>query len=229
MTIVEICVDDVEGACTAEREGADRIELCAELTVGGTTPTVEMVSATLGALSRVGVQVLIRPRGGDFVYDPDEVNTMIASIHAIAALPASVPVGFVLNALTRRRQIDRPTMRALLDACRGASTTFSRAFDSIPDPLAAAIVLADLGVHRVLTAGGPGTATQGQAVLARLVQQAPVTVLAAGHIRSATVGQLVAATSVPEVHLCAVNGTDAHGRTSAAEVRAVVAAVGRQS
>lgn len=226
MTIVEICVDDVEGARIAEREGADRIELCADLVEGGTTPSIGMVSTVLSAVTRVGVHILIRPRGGDFVYTRDEVNVMQADISAILKLGAGVRVGFVLNALTRDEQIDQPTMRKLLGACDGAPTTFSRAFDATADLLAAADVLVDLGVGRVLTAGGPGTAAEGQATLAQLVRSTPITVLAAGHIRSVTVAQLVAATSVKEIHLRAIHGDQANARTSADEVRAVVAAVG---
>jgi len=225
VTVVEICVDDVEGARAAEREGADRIELCAGLSESGITPSIGMVTATLAAVSRVGVQVLIRPRGGDFGYTRDEVQVMCADIRAICALPARVPVGFVLNALTSDGKIDRLTMAALLVACHGAPTTFSRAFDAAADPLTAADDLADLGVDRILTGGGLGTAAEGRAALARLVQRSPITVLAAGHIRSTNAAPLVAATSVPEIHLRAPGSGDARARTSATEVRAVVAAV----
>lgn len=225
MTLVEICVDDIAGARIAERAGADRVELCADLREGGITPSIGMVAITLSALSRIGVQVLIRPRGGNFVYSGDEVQVMCADIRAIAALPTMVPVGFVLNALTGDGRIDHVALERLIDACGGAPTTFSRAFDHTTDAHSAFDQLGALGIDRLLTAGGPGTAVEGQSELARLTSRAGPRVLAAGHIRSDTAGALVAGTGVPEIHLRAVRGNDQ--RTSAAEVRAVVAAVRR--
>ena len=239
MTLVEICVDDVEGARTAERAGADRIELCADLLEGGITPSIGMVGTTLATVRRVGVQVLIRPRGGGFTYDADEVAAMLADIAAIRRLPATVRVGFVVNALTPDRQVDEDVTRELVTACGGSPVTFSRAFDEAPDHYTALDVLARLGVHRVLTAGGPGPAAEHHDSLRDLVRHARnrLTVLAAGGVRSGNVAALVERTGVSEVHLRAPasspgphsatpHGTTLHG-TSADEVRAVLAAVGR--
>lgn len=98
--LVEVCVDDVAGAVTAEAAGADRIELCASLVEGGITPSFGMVERVLARVERVGVQVLIRPRPGDFVFDRDELEVMLADIAAIRGLAADVSVGFVVDALT---------------------------------------------------------------------------------------------------------------------------------
>ncbi|MGO4341184.1 copper homeostasis protein CutC [Pedococcus sp. 2YAF34] len=234
MTMVEICVDDVAGARTAEACGADRVELCADLLEGGITPSIGMVGTTLASVRRVGVQVLIRPRGGCFTYDADEVAAMLADIAAVRRLPTAVRVGFVVNALTPDRRVDEDVTRELVTACGGSPVTFSRAFDEVPDQYAALDVLARLGVHRILTAGGPGPAADHHDSLRDLVRHARnrLTVLAAGGVRSGNVAALVERTGVSEVHLRAPassptpHGTQPYG-TSADEVRAVLAAVGR--
>ena len=225
MTLVEICLDDVEGARIAEAGGADRIEICADLLEGGITPSYGMVEAVLGATSRVGVQVLIRPRGGDFVYSPDEVRVMLTDLRLFAPLPR---VGFVLSGLTAGGQVDGAVLSSLLDACGNAPVTFSRAFDSVDDQFAALDTLASLGVDRVLTGGGPGTAVAGRDRLRALVAHAGkrITILAGGSVRSPHVASLVSYTGVREVHLRAMTHVGGRDRTSAAEVRAVRAAVG---
>ena len=227
MTLIEICVDDVDGARIAERAGADRVELCADLLEGGITPSAGMLECTLAAVNRVGVQVLIRPRGGDFVYDADEAAVMRADIRAVRALAegAAVPVGFVLSGLTTDGRVDRAVMAALLEECRGAPTTFSKAFDEVADRWAALDDLAELGVHRVLTSGGALTAAEGAEELRALTADGRVTVLAGGSVRSGTVTELLSRTGVPEVHLRAPGPAGGRPRTSPDEVAAVVAAV----
>jgi copper homeostasis protein len=225
VTLVEICVDDVDGARIAEACGADRIELCADLLEGGITPSYGMVDAALGATSKVGVHVLIRPRGGDFVYSPDELRVMLTDIRLFAPLPR---VGFVLSGLTAAGQVDAAVLSPLLDACGNAPVTFSRAFDFVDDQFAALDTLASLGVDRVLTGGGPGTASDGRDRLLALVAHAgdSITILAGGSVRSPNVASLVAHTGVREVHLRAMTPVGGRDRTSADEVRAVRAAVG---
>lgn len=230
MTLVEICVDDVSGARDAERYGADRVELCADLVEGGITPSLGMIALTLSSVRRVGVQVLIRPRGGDFVYDADELAVMLADIEAIRALPRSVTVGFVISGLTSTGEVDEPAVRRLVEACGDAPVTFSRAFDAAVDQAAALEVLIGLGVGRVLSGGDPGQATDGIAQLRRLVTQSAgrVEILAGGGIRAHNAADIVAATGVREVHLRAPHERDGRIRTSPDQVRAVVAALRHQ-
>ncbi|GAA3389482.1 copper homeostasis protein CutC [Cryptosporangium minutisporangium] len=225
MTLVEICVDDVDGARIAEACGADRIELCADLLEGGITPSHGMLDAVVGATSRVGVQVLIRPRGGDFVYSADEVRVMRFDIRTFARYPR---VGFVLSGLTPSGRVDVPALSELLAECGGAPVTFSRAFDQVDDQFEALDTLAGLGVRRVLTGGGPGTAAEGRDRLRALVEHADgrLAVLAGGSVRSPNVAALVAHTGVPEVHLRAMAPVGGRDRTSADEVRAVLTALG---
>ena len=230
MTLVEICVEDVAGVRTAEACGADRAELCADLLEGGITPSIGMVRTALAAVDRVGVQVLIRPRGGDFVYDADEVATMLADMDAVRRLPSSVPVGFVINALTADGRVDEGVTARLVEASAGAPTTFSRAFDEVGDQRAALDTLARLGVHRVLTAGGRGAAADHHDRLRSLVDHAGarIIVLAAGGVRATNVAALVEQTRATEVHLRSPDEVDGRSRTSGAGIEAVLAAVGRR-
>lgn len=208
---VEICVDSVDGALIAEQAGADRIELCAGLVEGGTTPSIGTVRSVLATLHRVGVQVLIRPRRGDFLYTARELAVMLADIEAIHALPSmpGVTVGFVTGALTADGDVDIPTMRQFVGACEGAPVTFHRAFDFARDPLRALEDLVDLGVRWILTSGGRPRAIDGAERIRQLVRSAHgrITVLAGGGVRPDHVDDLVAQTGVTEVHLRATTST----------------------
>lgn len=210
-TLVEICVDDAAGAAVAEAAGADRVELCAALADGGTTPSIGTVEAALGAVRRIGVQVLVRPRGGDFVHDREELAVMRADVRALRRLGG--PLGFVLGVLTPAGEVDVPAMRILLDECGDAPVTFHRAFDATRDLPAALDVLAGLGVTRLLTSGGRATALEGAPALTDLIALAAgrVAVMAGGSVRAGNVAELVARTGVREVHLRAA--VDAPGRS----------------
>lgn len=238
---VEICLEDLAGVRVAEDAGADRIELCAALSEGGITPSIGTVAAALGMTRRMGVNVLVRQRGGDFVFDPDELAAMVADIHAIRALPnpAAVPLAFVVGALNPDGTVAADATRALVAACGDAPVTFHKAFDQTPDRAAALETLVGLGVARVLTSGGAPTVVDGAAELSRLVRQAAdrIVVLAGGGVRAANVAELVRSTGVREVHLRAAQtvpsaseATSAYDpgtrqTTSAELVGAVVAAV----
>jgi copper homeostasis protein len=221
---VEVCVEDVAGVRAAQRAGADRVELCADLRQGGTTPSIGTVATALSVRDRTGLQVLLRPRGGDFVHDADEVAAMLADVAAVRALPARVPVGFVLGTLTPDSQVDAEVTARLVAACGDAPVTFHRAFDATPDLAAALETLVDLGIGRVLTGGGPGTASEGAARLAALHEQARgrITILAAGGIRPGNVRTLLRDTGVHEVHGRAPAEVGGRTVTSEAVARALV-------
>jgi copper homeostasis protein len=205
VTLVEICVDDLDGVSAAERAGADRVELCASLGDGGITPSIGTVGVALRTATRIGVNVLIRQRPGDFVYSGAEVDAMVDDIRAIRALPnpAGVPLAFVIGALRADGTIDVLSTARMLDAAGDAPVTFHKAFDQTPDLLAALDELTVLGVKRVLTSGGAATALDGSELLAELVVRAgdAITILAGGGVRAANVAELVRRTGVTEVHL----------------------------
>jgi copper homeostasis protein len=201
--LLEICVDHVDGARIAEVAGADRVEVCAGLVEGGITPSIGMVRAVLRTVRRVGVQVLIRPRGGDFHYSPAEIEVMADDIAAVSALAKDVTVGFVIGALTAGGEIDVPTTRELLSRCGDAPVTFHKAFDATRDVERSLDVLMELGVGRVLTSGGRPQAVDGVPALAALVRRAGgrIAVMAGGAVRPHNVRSILARTGVPEIHL----------------------------
>jgi copper homeostasis protein len=228
--LVEICVDDLAGALAAEAEGADRIELCSAMSEGGLTPSFGLVQAVLSRVRRVGVRVMIRPRGGNYVFSAEEVEVMLADIAAIRALPkvSGVAIGFVCGALTNAGVIDVRAITRLKAACGGTPMTFHKAFDMARDLTAALDTLLGLGIRSVLTSGGKPTAEAGAETLAALVEQARgrVSIIAGGSVRAGNVRALLERTQVPEVHLRAMR-LDPHGRlvTSTEEIAAFIRAV----
>lgn len=204
--VVEICVDDLAGALVADHGGADRIELCADLLEGGTTPSLGLIRSVMRSVTRAGVQVIVRPRGGDFIYDANEIDVMCDDLTVIAdaASVANTPVGVVTGALTPAGEVDRVALKRLVEAAHPLPVTFHKAFDATPDLLAAYDVLGESGVERVLTSGGPGSALEGVGVLAELVRRqeagGPV-VLVGGSVRPSNVRNILAATGAHEIHL----------------------------
>lgn len=249
MTLVEVCLDDLDGIAIAERAGADRVELCASLAEGGTTPSLGTVAVALRTVRRIGVNILVRQRPGDFVFSRAEVDAMVDDIRAIRALPnpSAVTLGFVIGALRPDGSVDIDATRRMLEACEGTPVTFHKAFDQTPDLPAALDELIGLGVTRILTSGGEATARDGAVKLAELVVRARgrVSILAGGGLRPANVAELVGRTGVPEVHLRAGVAVLSASRqsgaastvydsgfrmvTSEAVVRGVLAGLGRQS
>lgn len=197
--LVEACVDSVESALAAERGGAARLELCDALFDGGTTPSAGMIAACRERVS-IPLFVIIRPRGGGFVYTDAELDVMRRDVSAARDLGAD---GVVVGALRPDGSVHVEQTAALVAAARGMSVTFHRAFDFTPDLGAAMAVLISLGVHRVLTSGGAATAREGVPALAALVRRAErrIVVMAGGGVREENVRGIVDATGVREVHV----------------------------
>ena len=204
--LVEACVDTVESARAAEAGGAGRLELCDNLYEGGTTPSPGLMAVVR---ERVGIpiHVLVRPRGGDFIYDEDEVRVMLGDI----AFAKEVGVGgVVLGALFANGAVDDRSTRILVEAARPLSVTFHRAFDLVRDPFEALDTLMALGVDRVLTSGGAASAIEGLETLAALAwrSEGRGTIIAAGGITEHTVGRVINEAGVSEVHVRASKRRD---------------------
>ena len=197
--LVEACVDSVASARAAERGGAGRVELCDALFDGGTTPSAGMIGACKEAVS-IPVFVMIRPRGGGFVYAEAERDVMRRDIVVARELGAA---GVVIGGLLPNGAVDLALVEMLVEAARGLPVTFHRAFDLTPDLEASLESLAGAGVQRVLTAGGAPTAAEGATALARLVRSAGsrVVVMAGGGVREENVRTLVSISGVREVHV----------------------------
>ncbi len=199
MTIlVEAAVDSLDDALAAVEGGADRLELCANLSVGGTTPDRALIAAVLYRV-RVPVLAMIRPRGGSFVYAAGEIERMRRDIEM--ALDMGV-AGVVLGVLDSADLIDVARTQSLVSVAGAQRVTFHRAFDRTPDVYAAADTLVSLGVSRVLTSGGAATASEGADVLASLVARVGgrLGILAGGGVRANNVCDIVERSGVREVH-----------------------------
>jgi copper homeostasis protein len=197
--LVEACVDSVASAIAAERGGAHRLELCDALIDGGTTPSAGMIAAVKGAV-RIPVFVILRSRGGGFVYSEAEMDVMRRDAEVAAALGAD---GIVVGALQPDARVDVGRTRALIDASRGLPVTFHRAFDLVRDRYEALDTLVNTGVTRVLTSGGSRNALLGAAEIGSLAQAAGsrLIVVAGGGIREENVAEVVRRGGVREIHI----------------------------
>lgn len=198
----EICVDSVEAVAAAEQAGAHRVELCAALFEGGLTPSAGMI-ATARARSPIRLHVIIRPRGGDFLFSADEKAVMR---HDVEAAKAAGSDGVVIGLLDADGGIDVDGAAALIEAARPLAVTFHRAFDVARDPFEALERLVDLGVDRVLTSGQEPSALEGLDCLAELVRRAGdrIVVMPGGGITPRNVGRIVAGSGAREIHFAAL-------------------------
>lgn len=200
--IFEICVDSVAGVRAAKAAGAHRVELCADLLEGGTTPTLGMMRRAR-MVDGIKLHVMIRPRGGDFLFDDDEFAIMLADIDAAKAERAD---GAVVGLLTGAGEVDAQRTSELVARARPLAVTFHRAFDMTPDPFAALETLVSLGIERVLTSGQEATVLEGLPLIAELVRRAAerIIVMPGGGITARNVDRIVAAAEPREMHFAAL-------------------------
>ena len=198
--LIEVCADSMISARSAVRGGADRLELCANLIVGGTTPSPYFIreAAALG----VPVNVLIRPRFGDFLFTEDEKREQLFQIRELGALGAG---GAVVGALTPDGRLDVPFLRACREAAKGLRLTLHRAFDVCADPFEALETAIDIGVDTILTSGLAPNAQEGRDMLKQLNAHAAgrITILAGGSVASSCIAELARHTGVRAFHLSA--------------------------
>lgn len=197
MRLLEVCVGDAAGLQAAVEGGADRIELCSALDLGGLTPSAGLMAEA--ARLDVPVIALIRPASGGFVYGPADERLMRQDIETALDLGLA---GVAIGALSSDGGLDLPLLQRLSRAARGGQLTLHRAFDLVPDPSLALEQAVALGFHRILTAGGAVKAADGTAQLAALVRQAGqrLKLLAGSGITPDNVRALLDATGVNEVH-----------------------------
>ncbi len=195
---LEICVDSVESAMAAEAGGADRVELCSALNEGGLTPSLGLMRAVRAKIN-IGMYVMIRPRGGDFVYSPAEIECMLTDIASAANEGAD---GVVLGLLNPDGSVDTRQTSLLVAEASPMRVTFHRALDMAGDMDSALKEIAKTGAHRVLTSGGAPTASLGAQRIAALVAEAGgrLGVMVCGHVRPENVGEIAAATGAREFH-----------------------------
>ena len=166
--VIEICLESVESVIAAEKGGADRVELCSDLFEGGLTPTIGTVR-TAKKLTEIKINVMIRPRGGDFCYSDEEFEVMKEDIKALKDTGIN---GIVFGILTPDGDVDMKRSAELIELARPLSVTFHRAFDMTRDPYKALEDLISLGVDRILTSGQEATVPEGAELLSALVRLA---------------------------------------------------------
>lgn len=222
--MIEVCVGDVTGALGATAAGAGRLELVDNLAVGGTTPSIGTVRAVVSRVE-IPVRVMIRPRGGDFVYSPIEAEAMLDDIAALRAClrPEDAPVEVVAGALTPAGLVDRPLLLDLVAAAGPLPLVFHKAFDEIEDQFEALETLIDLGVSAILSSGGRPTAMEGAARLADLRERAAgrLSFTGAGGIRPHNAVDVVRRTGLDQIHFRAPLAGSPYETTDPAVVRQV--------
>lgn len=196
--LLEISVESLDTALAAEHAGADRIELCAELNLGGITPSIAAMRKVHEELE-IPVFPIIRPRKGDFVYSDSEFAAMRRAIATARDLGME---GVVLGILRADRTVDVERTRELVEWAHPLEVTFHRAFDHAPDLLRALDDVVETGATRLLTAGGAASATQGAAVLRKLVEASGdrLVVLPGAGLHAANIAKLAAETQAREFH-----------------------------
>ncbi|MGL6072812.1 MAG: copper homeostasis protein CutC [Fimbriiglobus sp.] len=196
--LLEAAIETVADAQAAVEGGADRLELCSALDLGGLTPSVGMLEE-IRELTELPIFVMIRPRGGDFVYDAREVSVMIRDI---TSLKKSKPNGFVLGVLEPNGQIATEACEKLLAAAGRLPVVFHRAFDRAPKPDEALEKCVELGFRRILTSGGEPTGLAGAPKIALLQKQAAkrIEILPCGRVNSNNAVDILRATRCNQLH-----------------------------
>jgi copper homeostasis protein len=194
----ELCVESLEAAQVAEAGGANRIELCSQLSIGGVTPPAPLMRTVVEALT-IPVHVLIRPRGGDFVYTAAEFEQMLNEVEQAREAGAA---GVALGVLRADGRVHLPRSRELVEAAEGMKVTFHRAFDETPDLAEALETVVATGADCLLTSGGAPDVLAGAEEIAKLVRQAGgrLEVMAGGGLKLGRMIDVVRRTGVSYLH-----------------------------
>ena len=214
---LEIACFNFESALIAQENGADRVELCAGIEVGGTTPNFEIVKQAREKLA-IDLYVMIRPKGGNFVYTDAEFQLMQADILALKAVNVD---GFVFGILKEDNTINKEQNKMLVDLAKPFPCTFHRAFDEVINPFQALEQLIDCGFKTILTSGQAQNVMEGINRLTELVTKANnrITIMPGGGLRSTNIETIQQNTKAIFYHSSAI--TDGSEMASATEVQAL--------
>lgn len=196
--ILEICANSLTSALAAQEGGADRVELCDNMAEGGTTPSYGTILKARELL-QLQLYPIIRPRGGDFLYNEEEFEVMYADLMMCKKLDCD---GVVIGLLTADGNIDIERTNKLVEAAYPLGVTFHRAFDRCRSPFQALEDIIGCGCERILTSGQQPTAPEGAGLLSQLVQKAAgrIVIMPGSGVRPANIGQLVEQTNAAEYH-----------------------------
>lgn len=202
MRIIEICANSAQSCVEAEAGGAKRVELCAGIPEGGTTPSYGEIRMAQRLTSKIDINVIIRPRGGDFLYTEAEIGSMLLDIELCKQLGVH---GVVFGCLTKEGDIDLPLMRRLIETAAPLSVTCHRAFDVCRDPFRAMEELIDLGCDRILTSGQQSDAVKGIPMIKQLVERADdrIIIMPGCGVREENIALIEQETGAKEFHTSA--------------------------
>lgn len=202
MRIIEICANSAQSCVEAEAGGAKRVELCAGIPEGGTTPSYGEIRMAQRLTSKIDINVIIRPRGGDFLYTEAEIGSMLLDIELCKQLGVH---GMVFGCLTKEGDIDVPLMRRLIETAAPLSVTCHRAFDVCRDPFRAMEELIDLGCDRILTSGQQSDAVKGIPMIKQLVERADdrIIIMPGCGVREENIALIEQETGAKEFHTSA--------------------------
>lgn len=200
--IIEICANSAQSCLEAELGGAKRVELCAGIPEGGTTPSYGEIKTAQALVSTIDINIIIRPRGGDFLYTPAEIQAMLYDIEMAKQLKV---YGVALGCLTRQGDIDVALLNQLVAAAKPLSITFHRAFDACRAPFVALEQLIEAGCDRILTSGQQQEAVAGIPLLAELVKRAAnrIIIMPGCGVRENNIAQIESETGANEFHTSA--------------------------
>ena len=204
---IEICANSAQSALMAQKGGAYRVELCAGIPEGGTTPSAGEICVARALLKETRLNVIIRPRGGDFLYSELEQEIMLRDIELCRSIGVD---GVVIGCLTADGDVDMQAMKRLMAAANGMDVTFHRAFDMCRNPQKALEDIISLGCNRVLTSGQAPTALAGIDMLAKLVGQADgrIIIMPGCGVRPDNIRRIADATGATEFHSSARSSID---------------------
>ena len=203
----EACCPSAEAAGIAAKNGASRVEPCESLEIGGVTPSQKMMEQVLKENPGLCVNVLVRPRGGDFIFSEDEIQTMLKDIRLCKSLGVN---GVVIGALRPDGGVDMACMLRLIEEARPLSITFHRAFDECSDVRDCLEDVIALGCDRLLTSGHEKNALEGRFTIADLVKQAAgrIIIMAGCGVRPSNINIIAESTKAEEYHSSTLLGWD---------------------
>jgi copper homeostasis protein len=216
--ILEACVESFEEALKASQSGAHRIELCSRLDLDGLTPSPELIHQVCSEL-KIPVMVMIRPRGGDFIYSPDEMRQMEDEIVMAKSFGAS---GIVFGLLTTANQVDIENCLLLTAVAYPLPVTFHKAVDLLEDPVEGVRQLLKVkGITRILTSGGKPTAKEGKCKIREMIKESgdKIIILVAGKVTSENVGEIRRLTGASEFHGRKIVGELSQGSKSGLDLK----------
>jgi len=200
--VIEICANSAQSCVEAEAGGAKRVELCAGIPEGGTTPSYGEIVTAQKLTSKIDINIIIRPRGGDFLYTPAEIESMLYDIEMAKQLKVH---GVVFGCLTKEGDLDMQLMRLLIEKSKPLSVTCHRAFDVCRDPFTTLEQLIELGCDRILTSGQQHNAVSGIPLIKELVKRAEerIIIMPGCGVREDNIAHIEAETGAKEFHTSA--------------------------